>query len=92
MPYIKKSARQRLDPHIASLAIEIQTMAGDEIGFAGLLNYVCTTLALKLMGPRSYARIALVCGIFTNIKDEFYRRYAAPYEDEKAKENGDVYN
>ena len=30
-------------------------------------------------------------GVFKNIADEFYRRYAVPYEDEKIAEHGDVY-
>ena len=28
---------------------------------------------------------------FSNIADEFYRRFASPYEDEQITKNGDVY-
>jgi len=30
-------------------------------------------------------------GVLENVKQEMYRRLAAPYEDKKAEENGDVY-
>ena len=94
MPYIKKEIREKLDPDIDNLAKKINALAKEEGGeaeFAGLLNYTCTKLALKTIPARRYKWIALVCGVFSNIKDEFYRRYAAPYEDEKIKESGDVY-
>jgi hypothetical protein len=56
-----------------------------------LLNYACTRVALGVIPERRYASIALVSGVLHNIADEFYRRYAVPYEDQKIKDNGDVY-
>ncbi|MBI5147591.1 MAG: hypothetical protein HZA37_00340 [Parcubacteria group bacterium] len=94
MPYIPQSNRDRLDPHIAKLAEEINGAAkeaGDEKAFAGLLNYACTRIALKTIPEKRYWAVALVSGVFKNIGDEFYRRFAAPYEDEQIKKNGDVY-
>ncbi|PIQ73980.1 MAG: hypothetical protein CO002_03030 [Candidatus Portnoybacteria bacterium CG_4_8_14_3_um_filter_44_10] len=93
MPYIKQEQRITLDKHIERLAEEIKKLSAgdDKTAFAGLLNYSCTKLALALIPKRGYAFIALITGVFKNIADEFYRRYAAPYEDEKIKENGDVY-
>ena len=93
MPYIAKAHRKELDPHINRLAeIISERVQGD--GFAGLLNYCCFTLALrtlKLMyGEVRYATHSLVCGVFHNITDEYYRRVVAPYEDKKAKQEGDV--
>lgn len=62
------------------------------LDMAGRINYVCTRLALKLIEPyKSYSTIAMITGVFSNISAEFYRRYAAPYEDKKIAENGDVY-
>ncbi|MEK7520599.1 MAG: hypothetical protein AAB560_00785 [Patescibacteria group bacterium] len=94
MPYISQNNRNRLDPRIAKLAEEINAVAketGDEKTFAGLLNYACTKLALQTIPEKRYWAIALISGVFKNIGEEFYRRFAAPYEDEQIKKNGDVY-
>lgn len=97
MPYIAQKKRARLDPLIDQLAERIAggiKASPDDAAFAGLLNYACTRLALKVMRIRSgkirYGLIALVTGVFNNISDEFYRRLAAPYEDRQIKKNGDV--
>lgn len=94
MPYIKQEDRPQLDIHVDALAEEIKKTAakyGYDGAFAGLMNYACTRLALKVNPARRYWTIALISGVFRNIADEFYRRYAAPYEDEQIKNNGDVY-
>jgi hypothetical protein len=38
----------------------------------------------------SYKNIAMATGVLENIKQELYRRIAAPYEDRKVLENGDI--
>ena len=94
MPYIKQELRPRLDGHIEALASEIKKIAGeqnDPHAVAGLLNYSCTKLGLKVIPEKRYWAIALLAGVFSNISSEFYRRYAAPYEDEQVEKNGDVY-
>ena len=94
MPYIDPAHRGALDPAIADLAERIRALrdAHDDPGlYAGLLNYACTRLALEVVPGRRYAAIATVTGVFHNIISEFYRRFAAPYEDEKIAVNGDVY-
>jgi hypothetical protein len=52
MPYISQDHRQKLDPLIDRLAMQIvhdaQAMGYDG-AFAGLLNYTCTRLALKVV-------------------------------------------
>lgn len=97
MPYIAQEKRTRLDPLIDELAGCIVLEAkeqGDQAAFAGLLNYTCTRLALKILrlqfGGIRYWLIAVVTGVFRNISDEFYRRVAIPYEDKQIKKNGDV--
>lgn len=94
MPYIKQGQRSRLDPHIERVVYEINQITEEEkdpLAFAGLLNYACTKLGLGVIPGRRYKWIALVTGVFENVKQEFYRRYAAPYEDEQIGKNGDVY-
>ena len=94
MPYIKQEYRPEFDKHIEELAEAIKKAAaeqGYDGAFAGFLNYTCTRLALQVIPARRYWAIALITGVFKNIADEFYRRYGVPYEEEKIKENGDVY-
>ena len=97
MPYIAPKDRTQFDPLIDALAEKIVAVAKaqkNETAFAGLLNYTCTRLALKIIklqfGKMRYWVLALVTGVFKNIADEFYRRVGVPYEDQKIAENGDV--
>jgi hypothetical protein len=97
MPYVKPSYRAALDPAIRELSTRIAELARsmpEETAYAGLLNYACTTVAMEVIRARfervRYGTIATVTGVFKNIADEFYRRIAAPYEDEQIAKNGDV--
>lgn len=87
MPYIKPEQRKPLDPLIDELSNLLP-----EKDFAGSLNYVISRMALNLLGKQAgYARINELIGALECAKLELYRRKAAPYEDQKAAENGDVY-
>lgn len=97
MPYIKQEQRKNIDPLIDQLAGVIAGQIGEDgsdTSFAGLLNYTCTRLALKVIklrfGKIRYWIIAITTGTFKNIADEFYRRIATPYEDKQIEKNGDV--
>ncbi|SRR6266550_3198464 len=95
MPYIPSKDRPGLDYHIDRLAAEIKAthkQYGYDGAFAGLLNYSVTRLILQVMPDRRYWVIAIVTGVLKNIADEFYRRYAVPYEREQILKNGDVYS
>jgi hypothetical protein len=90
MPYIAPQDRRPLDPLIDQLAQQIVAQAkaqNYDAAFAGLLNYACTRLALKVIklqfGGLRYWLIAMVTGVFHNIADEFYRRLGAPYEEKQ---------
>ena len=83
MPYIKQSVREKID-------------YGENIAtYPGELNYLITTLCLRYMKnlspSTSYNLYNEVIGVLECVKLEMYRRAVAPYEDEKIKENGDVY-
>lgn len=81
MPYISQEARKRLDD-------------GGKPENAGELNYAFTRLAddyLVQKGLR-YANVNEVIGALECAKLELYRRVAAPYEDVKMKETGDLYH
>jgi len=87
MPYIKPADRKPLDPLIAQLVKLLP-----EKDFAGGLNYVVSRLCAELLSrEKNYARMNEITGALECAKLEFYRRAAAPYEDKKIAENGDVY-
>jgi hypothetical protein len=97
MPYIPAASRTKLDGLIDRLAESLVAEAqksGYDAAFAGLLNYACTSLALKVVrhqfGQMRYWLIAILTGTFKNIADEFYRRLGAPYEDQQMIKNGDL--
>jgi len=97
MPYIAPKDRKKINPIIDKLAYQIAREAKshkNDAAFAGLLNYACTRLALKviriLFGKMRYWIIATISGTFNNISDEFYRRLGLPYENEQIKKSGDV--
>jgi hypothetical protein len=97
MPYIAAPQRTELDGSIDQLAEGIVRLAQEQQGdgaVAGLLNYACTRLALKVVrqrfGPMRYWLIALITGTFMNIANEFYRRIGEPYENRQMARNGDV--
>jgi hypothetical protein len=97
MPYISQDHRQALDPLIDKLSLQIVHEAkamGYDGAFAGLLNYTCTRLALKVVrlrfGAMRYWIIAILTGTFKNIADEFCRRIGVPYENRQMEKSGDV--
>lgn len=85
MPYVSQEARARLD-------------GGAPPENAGELNYAITMLVDAYLGRCSaeagrlrYAHVNEAVGVLECAKLELYRRIAAPYEDEKIDESGDVY-
>jgi hypothetical protein len=80
MPYINKHDRYDLKENLRDPMT------------AGELNFLITTIIKQYYENRPcYQRINDVVGALEGAKLEFYRRVAAPYEDTKIEENGDVY-
>jgi len=79
MPYISPARRERI-------------AAGDKPRNSGELNYVIS-MAVKdfLATGYGYSDINDAIGALEGAKLELYRRIAAPYEDNKVVENGDIY-
>lgn len=93
MPYIDPKQRADIDNLIDALSTAVKKQSGsipELTETAGTLNYAVTRLCLNVMGPPKYWKIAMVDGILSNVAREFYRRLAAPYEDKKKAEHGDV--
>jgi hypothetical protein len=87
LPYIKPENRIKYDTVLKELVGILKTLPPEEVD--GELNYVVTKL-LKGVYPLRYYHINKAIGVLECAKLEFYRRVAAPYEDIKIKENGDV--
>lgn len=81
MPYIRPD--QRYEEHFPEFGADS----------VGELNYQLTLVCKAYMTREglSYGTINDIVGALESAKLEFYRRIAVPYEDEKIKENGDVY-
>jgi len=77
MPYIKQERRGK---------VIIPESPGE-------LNFIITKLCVAYLNKNglNYSTINDIIGACEGAKLEFYRRIAAPYENEKIKENGDVY-
>lgn len=80
MPYVKQDVRELLD-------------GGYQPQNVGELNYVITGLCNRYVDTfdASYKIYNDIIGVLECAKQEFYRRAVSPYEDNKIKENGDVY-
>jgi hypothetical protein len=96
MPYINEEERLELDQCIDDMIRcirETKTNCNDPNDFKnylGRINYTFSRVLSGLMNNPSYNKIAMITGVLENIKQEFYRRIASPYEDKKILENGDI--
>ncbi len=84
MPYIHKESRRDFE----KILNKVPTFAS-----VGELNFlICETLAkyIEDVGGLNYRSINDCLGALEGAKLEFYRRVAAPYEEKKQRENGDV--
>ena len=89
MPYVKQERREGI-----FLGIAGQRMINiSKIECPGDLNYAITERCKSWLEQHgtTYTAINDVIGVLECAKLEFYRRVAAPYEDKKIDENGDVY-
>lgn len=97
MPYINENERKILDRSVDDLAATIISLTNlpeldntNLMVVLGDLNYCVSRLIGQVMGDTSYAKIAMITGVLENVKQEFYRRVAVPYEEEKIVQNGDI--
>lgn len=81
MPYLDEERKTNL--------LQYPTMMSKSGDLNFLLTNTCLTY-LQVHG-KSYAILNDIVGALECCKQEFIRRVVNPYEDEKIKENGDVY-
>jgi len=87
LPYIKPENRVKYEKVLEELISILKSLPMENVD--GELNYVVTKM-LKEIYPLRYFHINRAVGVLECIKLEFYRRVAAPYEDKKIKDCGDV--
>lgn len=85
MPYISQTDRKLMDNQINQLIIHT-------VNHPGFYNYAITRLIHNyiISNGESYKTINDAIGILECAKLELYRMVAAPYEDQKRKDNGCV--
>jgi hypothetical protein len=91
MPYIKQEKREVLDPAVRELLNALRELESDDPSndMGGNLNYVITKVLLQCYGQK-YSEMAQAVSVLEMAKLEYYRVIAAPYEDQKKFENGEV--
>ena len=90
MPYINQDRRDNLQEALEELVEKLNSLYGG--CFPGDLNYSISFLLLEtLVRQTNYSNINNAIGMLECVKQELYRRVAGPYEDIKAKENGDIF-
>ena len=87
MPYITQEERPQYDDVLKELVGLLKEKPPESVD--GHLNYVVTRV-IKEVYPLRYYHINKAMGVLECIQHEFYRRVAAPYEDTKIEQNGDV--
>jgi len=88
MPYITEEDRNELSAITGYIHIE-------GIKNAGEIQYLIAEIIQEFLSSKNGARyqdMNDVMGALAGAQAEFYRIVVAPYEDEKIKENGGVYN
>ncbi len=93
MPYINSKRREKYDP-VLDILVERMCDVCSNIEL-GDVNYVITQLCLRVIPPPErlgYAALNNIIGVLTCVQHELYRRVVANYEDQKCKENGDVFD
>jgi hypothetical protein len=96
MPYILPGRRNIIDKQVGTLLQRIENeleegMAPHEIT-GGDMNYLVSLLVHRWQSERlkSYKNLSEAHAVLSDAAAEFYRTVVAPYEDQKALENGKV--
>ena len=90
MPYISQKRRRE----ILDRAGVVWKVVREKEATPGDLNYIITVLLSHYVDGRdmNYKTLNEVVGVLESAKMEFYRKVVVPYEENKLKENGDIYS
>lgn len=87
MPYIEKNKRIRYEKGLQEILSILNTVPKENVD--GELNYVISMILKNLYQP-NYYNYNRAIGVLESVKQEYYRRVVAPYEDKKIDINGDI--
>lgn len=89
MPYIKQNKRKELEEVFGRKPMNIGFLCNNP----GELNYLISNIILGYLDKKgeSYSTFNELMGVLECVKQEFYRRSVADYEEEKMKINGDIF-
>ena len=92
IPYIPKNQREELDSEISNLASRVRLTFDISIQ-PGVVNYTLTRLLSEIFKniPENYAKYEKMVGLLELIKMELMRKKIFVYEDQKCKQNGEVF-
>jgi hypothetical protein len=93
MSYIVPQERGRFDSIVDELVEALTPVKYGRHFHIGELNYVVSSIIWKLWAQdvkSGYATANCIVGVLECIKQEFYRRQVAPYEDVACERNGDL--
>lgn len=92
MPYIKQDKRAVLDPSIDELLNALRELESDDPtnNMEGNINYVISRILYRVYPGDSYREVNDAMGVLESAKAEYYRKRAAPLEDQKEFDNGPV--
>jgi hypothetical protein len=86
VPYVTDADRAELAP-----VLEAFERVFSAENYEGRLNYLVSSMVASVWRQTGrYQDVARLTGVLENVKQEFYRRAASPYEDAKLAEHGDV--
>jgi hypothetical protein len=90
MPYIKQEDKDRIFCNLDMYPSDFGIVARS----VGELNYIITEIIVEYLTDKGlcYDTCNEIVGVLESAKAEFQRRIVANYEDQKCKENGDVYD
>lgn len=92
MPYIVVEKRLKFMQLIEELAERVRIEHLEDGDRNGNMNYIISALIEEVYGDQwRYRDVNDVMGMLSSAQAEFYRKVAAPYEDQKEHENGAVY-
>uniref|UniRef100_A0A6M3L357 Putative homing endonuclease n=1 Tax=viral metagenome TaxID=1070528 RepID=A0A6M3L357_9ZZZZ len=86
MPYVKDEDRKKLDPAVEALVLVLKSSGSGEV------NYSITRLLDTLYSDKNYESYNSAIGVLECVKSELWDRKIRPYEDDKIRQAGDVYD
>lgn len=87
MPYVKYIFREKMEKPLDELFGQLCLVPKEYR--AGVFTY-CIYKLMMDFHVNKFQEFAVMLGILESVKQEYYRRVVAPYEDIKIQENGDV--